>query len=57
MDCTYKTNRYKMPLLDIVGVTALNTSFHVGFCFVDADRSQFALQNLQGIYTLDDYCR
>ena len=41
MDCTYKTNRYKMPLLDIVGVTALNTSFYVGFCFVfkdDADQ-------------------
>jgi len=34
MDCTYKTNCYKMPLLVITGVTALNTSFFVGFCFI-----------------------
>jgi MULE transposase domain len=54
MDCTYKTNRYKMPLLDIVGVNALNKSFYVGFCFLskeDADYYEFALQNLQSIYT------
>jgi hypothetical protein len=34
MDCTYKTNKYKMPLLIITGVTALNTSFYAGFCFM-----------------------
>ena len=26
-DCTYKTNRYKLPLLHVVGITPLNTSF------------------------------
>ena len=31
IDCTYKTNKYKMPLLNAVGNTSLNSSF---FCFV-----------------------
>lgn len=26
MDCTYKTDRYKMPLLDIIGVSSFNTT-------------------------------
>ena len=43
MDCTYKTNRYKMPLLVITGVTNLNTTFYVAFCFLRAEDS-------------DDYC-
>jgi hypothetical protein len=34
MDCTYKTNRYKMPLLDIVGVSSFNTSFYSCFIFL-----------------------
>ncbi|XP_077221956.1 protein FAR1-RELATED SEQUENCE 5-like [Tasmannia lanceolata] len=33
MDCTYKTNKYKMPLLDIVGVTSFNSSFYSCFAF------------------------
>jgi len=34
MDCTYKTNKYKMPLLDFVGVSSLNTSLHSCFVFL-----------------------
>jgi MULE transposase domain len=47
-DCTYNTNKYKMPLLDIVGITSLNTSFYVGFCFVaeDFNHYEFALRCL-----------
>lgn len=33
MDCTYKTNRYNMPLLVITGVTSVNSTFYIGFCF------------------------
>ena len=33
IDCTYKTNRYRMPLLVISGQTALTTNFYVAFCF------------------------
>ncbi|XP_077246001.1 protein FAR1-RELATED SEQUENCE 5-like [Tasmannia lanceolata] len=34
MDCTYKTNKYKMPLFDVVGVTSFNTSFYSCFAFL-----------------------
>lgn len=34
MDCTYKTNRDKMPLWDIVGCTACNKTFYAGFGFI-----------------------
>ncbi|KDO52979.1 hypothetical protein CISIN_1g040570mg [Citrus sinensis] len=29
MDCTYKTNRYDMPLLEIAGVTSIDLTFSV----------------------------
>jgi hypothetical protein len=31
MDCTYKTNRYRMPMLNIMGLSPTNTSFFIGF--------------------------
>lgn len=34
MDCTYKTNRYGMPLMVIVGVTAINTTFIAAYVFL-----------------------
>lgn len=34
LDCTYKTNRYNYPLLDLVGCTGMNTSFNLGICFL-----------------------
>ncbi|KAL3502602.1 hypothetical protein ACH5RR_037051 [Cinchona calisaya] len=34
MDCTYKTNRYKMPLLEIIGLQVLNTSLYSCFVFL-----------------------
>ena len=34
MDCIYKTNRYKMSLLIIIEIIALNTTFYVAFCFM-----------------------
>ncbi|KAH6576989.1 hypothetical protein BASA62_001099 [Batrachochytrium salamandrivorans] len=33
MDCTYKTNRFGMPLLNIVGITATDSTFNAGFAF------------------------
>jgi hypothetical protein len=38
MDCTYKTNRFRMPLLHIIGMTSFNTTFTVGFCFLAMER-------------------
>ncbi|XP_077245920.1 protein FAR1-RELATED SEQUENCE 5-like [Tasmannia lanceolata] len=37
MDCTYKTNKYKMPLLDVVGVTSFNSSFYSCFAFLQKE--------------------
>lgn len=34
IDCTYKTNKYNMPLCVFSGVTACNKSFYIGFAFL-----------------------
>jgi hypothetical protein len=42
-----------MPLFNIVGVTAINTSFFVGFCFLDAEDTesfQWVLERLRDLY-------
>ena len=40
MDCTYKTNRYKTPLLVITGSTAINSSFYIAFCFLAQEEKE-----------------
>jgi hypothetical protein len=40
MDCTYKTNRYHLPLLNIVGSTSLNLSFQVAVFFIRREREE-----------------
>ncbi|XP_077221058.1 PKS-NRPS hybrid synthetase cheA-like [Tasmannia lanceolata] len=40
MDCTYKTNKYKMPLLDVVGVTSFNSSFYSCFAFLQKEETE-----------------
>ncbi|XP_050368851.1 protein FAR1-RELATED SEQUENCE 5-like [Argentina anserina] len=46
MDCTYKTNKYKMPLLDIVGVTSFNTTFYSYFIFIQREEEENYVQAL-----------
>lgn len=53
MDCTYKTNRFKMPLLVITGQTGINTTFYVAFVFIsheDETSYKWALMALQDLY-------
>lgn len=53
LDATYKTNKHNLPLLVITGVTALNTSFYVGFAFMKAEHIpdyQWVLQQLRDLY-------
>ena len=38
VDNTYKTNRFKMPLFQVVGVTNIGKIFHAGFGLVDNER-------------------
>ncbi|XP_028052909.1 protein FAR1-RELATED SEQUENCE 5-like [Camellia sinensis] len=33
MDCIYKTNRYRLPILEIVGVTSTDMTFSVAFAY------------------------
>ncbi|MBW0592494.1 hypothetical protein O181_132209 [Austropuccinia psidii MF-1] len=35
MDCTYKTNKYKMPLFNIVGFSSTNKTFSRAFCLMN----------------------
>jgi hypothetical protein len=40
MDCTYKTNRFRMPLLDILGSTGLGTTFYAAFVFLPGETEE-----------------
>lgn len=54
MDCTYKTNRYQMPLLIVSGQTALHTNFYVAFCFMSQETPSdcmWVLSQLKGLYS------
>lgn len=58
MDCTYKTNRYKMPLLDIIGASSVGTTFFISFVFLQNEKEEsyrFALECLEEIYTSEIY--
>jgi hypothetical protein len=37
LDCTYKTNKYGMPLLDLIGVDSCQRSFCVVFAFLSGE--------------------
>ena len=37
IDCTYKTNQFRLPLLDIIGSTGLNSSFYAAFVFLSSE--------------------
>ncbi|KAI9913225.1 hypothetical protein PsorP6_006225 [Peronosclerospora sorghi] len=48
MDSTYKTNRFGMPLLNIVGITATYGTFNAGFAFIPYETEEeyvWALEN------------
>lgn len=38
MDCTYKTNKYNLPLLNVVAVTAFNTILPVAQCWLSGKK-------------------
>lgn len=38
LDCTYKTNRYRMPLLNVVGMTNVGSTYFSGCCFMAAEK-------------------
>lgn len=53
LDCTYKTNKYGMPLLDMIGVDACQRSFCIAFAFLSGESEEdycWALERLKSIY-------
>lgn len=56
LDCTYKTNKHSMPLLDMVGVDACERSFCIAFAFLSGETEEdysWALQHLRSLYRRD----
>jgi len=54
MDSTYKTNTYRMPLFEIVGVTSTKMTYSVGFAFLSFERENnfiWRLEMLVGLLT------
>jgi hypothetical protein len=52
MDCTYRSNRFNMPLLNIVGVTGTNTTIHLAQCFMKGETLsdyEWALEQLKNL--------
>lgn len=50
MDCTYRTNKYRMPLLEIVGVTSTSKTFCIAVAYLVSERENhyvWALKRLQ----------
>ncbi|XP_012842429.1 PREDICTED: protein FAR1-RELATED SEQUENCE 5-like [Erythranthe guttata] len=40
IDCTYKTNRYRLPFLEIVGFTCTNMTFSIAFEYLDHEKTE-----------------
>jgi hypothetical protein len=40
LDCTYKTNKYGMPLFDVIGVDACQRSFCIAFAFLGGETEE-----------------
>ncbi|KAL5133350.1 Protein FAR1-RELATED SEQUENCE 6 [Glycine soja] len=57
IDNTYKTNRYRLPLLDFVGVTPTTMTFSDGFAYLEAERVNnivWALERFRGLFLRND---
>jgi hypothetical protein len=40
LDCTYKTNKLGMPLLNVVGITSTYATFNASFAFLHAENKE-----------------
>lgn len=52
LDCTYKTNRFHLPLLVVIGITGLHTSFYVAFIFLQGEQETDFVWGLQKLAEL-----
>jgi hypothetical protein len=56
LDCTYKTNKYGMPLLDMIGVDATGRSFCIAFAFLSGETEEDYVWALERLKTLYEQC-
>ncbi|XP_050875941.1 protein FAR1-RELATED SEQUENCE 5-like [Lathyrus oleraceus] len=49
IDSTYKTNKYRLPLLEIVGVTSTEKTFSVGFAFLESEKKGQCYTGLENV--------
>lgn len=59
-DCTYKTNRYQLPLLDIFGVRLTKLTLSIGVSYLEHEREAnftWALEKLQELFTFEKFLR
>ena len=57
IDSTYKTNRYRMPLVEIVSVTSTDLTFAIAFAFVESekiDNYTWVLEKLKSMIVRQD---
>jgi len=57
MDSTYKINKYRLPLLEIAGVTSTWLTFSVAFVLLSNERENnfiWTLQKLKGLFFRGD---
>jgi hypothetical protein len=53
LDCTYKTNKFNMPFLYIVGVTSIDLTYNIAFCLLlnkKKDTYNFAVLCLKALF-------
>ncbi|XP_038680894.1 uncharacterized protein LOC119981822 [Tripterygium wilfordii] len=65
LDCTYKTNKYRLQLLEIVGVTSTDKTFALAFCYMHSEKEEnyewalnclkelFDEEELPGVFVMD----
>jgi len=54
----YKTNWYRLPLLDFVGMTPTGITFFAGFAYLEGERVNnivWALERFQGLFLRNDH--
>jgi len=56
LDCTYKTNKYHMPLLDITGIDATQWSFCIAFAFLSNKSKEDYTWVLKWLKSLYEQC-
>jgi MULE transposase-like protein len=57
LDCTYKSNKYNLPILNIVASSCLNKTLQVGLCFLSGESEEdysWAIEAIKRFLTAND---